>query len=177
MMRQKLNRAFGFTLLELTVVTAMIAILATITFTFMNPSESIKRARDAVRLSDLNVMKSALVLAIQNGATFLDRCTKANPCNSLTGSNLTDGSGYVDLNLSTYLSHLPEDPLHRLESFTDGKGNLVEAGYEFASLLGDFEIRAHLESRDNTGSQGDRYLDDGGDDDDYLEIGTKLDIL
>jgi len=162
----------GFTLVELTLVIGIIGILAAISVTFLNPIEMQKRARDVVRLRDANSIKSALVLALQNGAEFLGRCVPANPCNSDTSPLKSDGTGYVDINLSSYLTQLPGDPLNG-GNFTDAAGSAVTASYEFAEQNGSFEIRMHLESKDNLS----RYIEDGGNDPGSYELGTKLDIL
>jgi len=52
----------GFTLLELLIVIAIIAILAVIVILVLNPAETLKKARDERRMSDLNTIKSALSL-------------------------------------------------------------------------------------------------------------------
>jgi len=52
----------GFTLLELLIVIAIIAILAVILILALNPAESLKKARDAQRLSDLSTLKTALAI-------------------------------------------------------------------------------------------------------------------
>lgn len=163
----------GFTLVELVLVVGVIGILAAVSLSFLNPFQMQKRARDSVRLRDVNSLKASLILALQNDGIFLGRCVPATPCDSLNAATKSDGTGYVDLDLSSYLTQLPADPLASRGSFVDAAGQAVAAAYEFAQSGGDFEIRVHLESTDNLG----RYGGDGGDDAGYLEIGTKLDIL
>lgn len=163
----------GFTLVELVLVVGVIGILAAISLSFLNPFEFQKRARDSVRLRDVNSLKASLILARQNDGIFLGRCVPVTPCDSLNGTTKSDGTGYVDLDLSSYLTQLPADPLASRNSFVDAAGQSVAAAYEFTQSGGDFEIRAHLESADNL----NRYTDDGGDDAGYLEIGTRLNIL
>lgn len=163
----------AFTLVELTLVIGIIGILAAMSVSFLNPMEMQKKARDSVRVRDVNTLKSSLVAALQNGAVFLGRCTPPNPCTSQTSSLKSDGTGYVDIALSDYLTQLPADPLKNNNIFIDAKGASVSAAYEFAEQNGDFEIRIHLESKDNLS----KYADDGGDDLGYYEAGTKLNIL
>ncbi len=170
---KSVSRRFGFTLVELAVVIGIIGMLAAISISFLNPIEMQKKARDSIRLRDVNTLKSSIVLALQGGGSFLGRCIPASPCNSLGSTQKIDGTGYVDLDLSGYLTQLPADPLKNSNSFTDAAGLSVPAAYEFAELNGDFEIRIHLESKDNL----NRYTDDGGNNSGYYEIGTKLDIL
>lgn len=50
----------GFTLLELLIVIAIIAILSVILIIVLNPAETLKKARDSQRLSDLNTLKTAI---------------------------------------------------------------------------------------------------------------------
>jgi prepilin-type N-terminal cleavage/methylation domain-containing protein len=52
----------GFTLLELIIVIAILAILSVAVIVVINPAETLRRARDSQRLSDLSAIKSALGL-------------------------------------------------------------------------------------------------------------------
>jgi len=163
----------AFTLVELTLIVGVIGVLATITISYLNPLEMQKRARDSVRLRDVNTLKSTILLAIQSGSSFSGRCVSSGPCDSLSSTQMSDGTGFVDIDLSSYLTQLPADPLNSSSNFVDAGGQTVSAAYEFAEQNGDFEIRVHLESKDNL----IRYSDDGGNDPGYYEVGTKLSIL
>ncbi len=50
----------GFTLLELLIVIAIIAVLSVLLIIVLDPAETLKRARDSQRVSDLNTIKTAL---------------------------------------------------------------------------------------------------------------------
>ena len=50
----------GFTLLELLIVIAIIAVLSTLLIVVLDPSETLKRTRDSQRVADLNTMKTAI---------------------------------------------------------------------------------------------------------------------
>ena len=50
----------GFTLIELLVVIAIIAVLSVLLIIVLDPAETLKRARDSQRVSDLNTMKTAI---------------------------------------------------------------------------------------------------------------------
>lgn len=61
-MNKKSTRNQGFTLLELLIVIAIIAILSVILILVLDPSETLKKSRDAQRMSDLATIKTALGL-------------------------------------------------------------------------------------------------------------------
>ena len=54
----------GFTLLELLIVIAIIAVLAVIIIIVLNPAETLKKARDVQRMSDVSTLKTALGLYV-----------------------------------------------------------------------------------------------------------------
>ena len=54
----------GFTLLELLIVIAILAILATATILVLNPAELLKQARDSQRVTDIANLNSALSLYV-----------------------------------------------------------------------------------------------------------------
>lgn len=65
----KRNRTQGFTLLELLIVIAIIAILSVILVLVLNPAETLKKSRDAQRISDLNTLKTAIGLIVTASTT------------------------------------------------------------------------------------------------------------
>lgn len=113
----------GFTLVELLIVIAIIAILAAVVVLIINPLEITKRGRDAARLSDLANLQNAINVTVQEstGATGM-----ALFCNGAAGSSCTgtsvgggqqiNGGGWVKINLSNQTSvqvpTLPVDPLN-----------------------------------------------------------------
>lgn len=64
----KLNRK-GFTLLELLIVVSIIAILSIALVFMLNPTETLKKSRDAQRISDLNTVKTALGILLTASST------------------------------------------------------------------------------------------------------------
>jgi len=58
----KQNKAKGFTLLELLIVIAILAILSVALVLILNPTETLRQGRDSQRISDLSTMKTALGL-------------------------------------------------------------------------------------------------------------------
>lgn len=65
------NKKSGFTLLELLIVIAIIAILSVALVIVLNPAETLKKSRDAQRISDLSTMKTAIGLYLTNASTPL----------------------------------------------------------------------------------------------------------
>lgn len=58
----KRKKEGGFTLLELLIVIAIIAILSVALVLVLNPAETLKKARDGQRISDLSTLKTAIGL-------------------------------------------------------------------------------------------------------------------
>lgn len=59
----------GFTLLELLIVVSIIAILSVALIFVLNPAETLKKSRDAQRISDMSTMKTALALVLTSSST------------------------------------------------------------------------------------------------------------
>lgn len=75
----KNNKKGGFTLLELLIVIAIIAILSVALVIILNPAETLKKARDAQRISDLSTLKTAIGLYLTSTASpILDGGTNAS---------------------------------------------------------------------------------------------------
>lgn len=66
---EQTKRSQGFTLLELLIVIAIIAILSVILVLVINPAETLKKSRDAQRISDLSTLKTALGLVVTASST------------------------------------------------------------------------------------------------------------
>lgn len=63
----------GFTLLELLIVIAILAVLGAIVIFMLNPAETLKKARDSQRISDLSTIKTALGIYMTSTSTvYLD---------------------------------------------------------------------------------------------------------
>ena len=92
----------GFTLVELMVVIAIIAILTGILLTEFNPAKS--KARDAKRVSDLNQVQLALEL-------YYDRC-KEYPATVPLNANDYNGCPPTtpQINFATYVGNIPTAP-------------------------------------------------------------------
>ncbi len=64
MLNNQSSRKKGFTLLELLIVIAILAILSAVAIFVLNPAETLREARDAQRISDLATIKTAIALYI-----------------------------------------------------------------------------------------------------------------
>ncbi len=89
----------GFTLLELLIVIAILAILGAVAIFVLNPAETLKETRDTQRISDLATLKTALALFITKSTStvYLDANSNINCKNGATPkvfySVPSDGSG------------------------------------------------------------------------------------
>lgn len=74
----------GFTLLELLIVVGIIAILSVALILVLNPAETLKKSRDAQRISDLSTLKTALGLYVTSTSTpYLGGLTSNSACKTL----------------------------------------------------------------------------------------------
>jgi len=105
----------GFTLLEILLVVAAIAILAGIVILALNPSKQLADTRDSQRWSDVNTILNAVYQwSIDNdgtipagiGASAADICGDGIAPATCTSSSFVDLSALVP----TYIVGIPEDP-------------------------------------------------------------------
>ena len=104
----------GFTIVELIIVIAIIAVLATITT--VSYARSKMRARDTVRISDLNSVAQAVLVYKEAKGTYPPNLCTNNPkgvsyFNGYCGSGTTRDESKVSLNVLApdYISFLPHD--------------------------------------------------------------------
>jgi len=156
----------GFTLIELLVVITIIAILATFSVIALNPTEITKKARDARRISDLTQLKQAIYLSLaENGDILRDFG------NSITDTRLSDGTGYVKINISKNMPLLPI-PGKNGQTISNSNGNLSIDAYYFQAVTGTlrYELKTTFESKEFQ----DKLVTDGGNESEYYEIGSDL---
>jgi len=182
----------GFTLLELLIVIAILAILAASVLVVINPAEILKKSRDTRRVNDLDSLRSALAMYITDVSSpdldgtgdcsttewitsstascrtaGIGTCTKSN-------STAVNGSGWIPVDLTSIstgspIASLPIDPTNDANYFYS---------YRCDSGNTTFELDAKLESTYYT-STIDSDGKDGGDDAALYEVGTDpgLDLI
>lgn len=180
MQKNTAQERYGFTLVELLIVIAIIGILAAVVTLVINPIELQKRGRDANRLSDLASLQQAINAAAVDatGSTAADiLCAGTTaPCsgNSAEGTQNSvrraiDGTGWVKVNLTNQSVKFPLLPLDPLNSGT----NI----YEYASDGTDWEISTILESTQYASKMVDDVPSASGGDDTKYEVGTKYSLV
>lgn len=159
----------GFTLIELLVVIAIVAVLAGALLIAINPQSMIQKGRDSKRLQDVDTLVKAINLALADGEITLTDTSACTTCNSLDGTAVLTGTGYVGFTiptgktgLSKFIPTLPTDPLNTATNI-----------YSYGSDGTNFEVNAVLEHADNVARMGT----DGGNAAGTYEMGTSLTIL
>jgi type IV pilus assembly protein PilA len=166
----------GFTLVELLIVIAILAVLAAAVVIVLNPGELLAQARDSQRLSDMDAMKNAITIYIAQqsnpdlGSTCggtTDGCCNVTGCvPGFTGStgdpvvNTStdiDGTGWISVNFGSMaggspIPFLPTDPTNTTTYFY--------AYREVGTPTNTFELNARLESEKHR----TKMSADGGDD-------------
>ena len=112
----KLSNKKGFTIVELLVSLAIIAMLFSITFTLLSGIR--QKSRDARRMSDVREIKKALSLYANQNNKFPTSATET----IITGNDIIS----VELEDDGVISETPVDPMHPTYSYayqTDALGN------------------------------------------------------
>lgn len=108
----------GFTLLEILLVVAAIAILAGIVIVAINPNKQLGETRNAQRRADVNTILSAVYqYTLANNGTLPSTIIQSATCTGATNEICKTGgncANLVDLtvltNSQTYLTAMPADP-------------------------------------------------------------------
>ncbi len=187
-----MSRIQAFTLIELLIVIAIIAILGSATVLVLNPVEMMSQARDSQRVNDLGVIKKAVDLAIFSNPSIstgtaqrvylsLPSATAPNcdaaglpnlpsgwqyVCSSAANLSKIDGSGWLPVNFTSIsnpnITSLPVDPVNSVSS---GKYYTYVTG-------GSYELTAVMESS----KENKAAISDGGSLPGVLQVGTHIDL-
>jgi len=127
MFKQKTGTKSAFTLLEVLLVVAIIAILAGIVILALNPSKQLADSRNAQRRADVNTILNAVYqYAIDNNGTIPATITSSSTEICKSSSTCT---GLIDLSVLTasekFLTSIPADPTG---ASTNGTGyNIIKS--------------------------------------------------
>jgi prepilin-type N-terminal cleavage/methylation domain-containing protein len=180
----------GFTLVELLVVIALIAVLAVAVILTLNPAELLKQGRDSTRISDLTNMNIALSLFFADVST--STMPSQNNCYAYAVSGLTyamcqtrfsglsggtlvtssaqtvNGSGWLPINLTLISSGAPL-PRYPIDPTNN---NTYYYAFRASTTVGYYEINAILEST----KYASQMSTDGGNNNNVYEVGTNLNL-
>ena len=108
-MGRKNNLVFGFTLIELIIVIAILASLLLITLVVFNPAKQFAKARDGQRKSDLNNIYKALMM-YKNDYSFYPESSSNQIRGCLPLVTFPWGGGAFKCGDMVYMKSLPQDP-------------------------------------------------------------------
>lgn len=162
--RFKMNINKGFTYVELVLVTAVAAILLTVTLLVYNPLEGKAKARDNKRINDIFVLERIITEYHLDTGSYPDAPDTLRRSNEApsTGTISLDNSqaGWIDQDLRNYSTFLPLDPTN-------------DAIYHYSYIHNGttYEINVKMELAVS------EMTNDGGDDTGAYEVGTNLNLI
>lgn len=174
----------GFTIIELLIVIAILGVLAVALLITINPGEAQKKTRDAERLSHLKTLQILLDQFINDGKSASGNIITAAGVNSsavtANNSQACGASSWLGIDTCAYGATVPLDPNNGVSrTFITNAGNTppttgtVTAQYKAQITGSDYEVNVMQESAANASKIGS----DGGNSAQWVEIGTKLDLL
>ncbi len=187
----------SFTLIELLIVIAVVAILSVVVILALNPAELLKQARDSARLSDINTINKALALyQVDNpqgafgtaSTTYISYPDSSSSCANIGVSTSTiasgyalacsaslsyqkiDGTGWIPVNLSAITGGAPISQLPKDPVNTTSSNNY----YIYHGNSSNWAITALLESQKYLAQSAEK---DGGYDPGRFEKGSSLALI
>jgi len=105
------NRKSAFTLIEVLVVVALVAILAAITFIAINPAKNFADARNTQRSSDVAEILSAVTQYISEQGHTIGDFANVTTCPTTKAIGTTAGNvNLTTLLVDSYIVGIPTDP-------------------------------------------------------------------
>jgi general secretion pathway protein G len=153
----------GLTMIELIAATAVVLVLLAVVVMNVNPVNNQNKAKDVKRISDLTLLDSAINQYRMDNKNYPDSSGVLRTSTLLPSGNTqleSPSSGWIDQDLSKYLSRMPTDPIN------DGTYH-----YSYIQNGSSYEINARLESLT------DQMQNDGGNDPNMYEIGNNLSLI
>jgi prepilin-type N-terminal cleavage/methylation domain-containing protein len=198
---KQLKQKNSFTLIELLIVIAILALLMSIIIITLNPAEMLKKTRDSKRISDLSTLEKALSIFLATKRTVVlgtyqivyvslpatnsncsDLTLPALPtgytyqCSTEANYRKTDGTGWIPVNFESLdvgspIASLPVDPNNDFSASGSVRNNLFYT-YIVSSDAQRFELNVKLESNYYGFKDRDGYaLKDAAQDDLPLQDG------
>ncbi|KAA3608954.1 MAG: prepilin-type N-terminal cleavage/methylation domain-containing protein [Planctomycetota bacterium] len=128
-----MGKRAGFTIIEMLIVVAILAMLAGITSSLMEENQA--KARDAKRAADLKILRAVLEThKIRTGSYPTTNGSWRGDCSAYGGYGY-DNSGYIPGLVPSYLQSLPKDP--------GPAPSQADAGYLYRSDGRDFKFIIH----------------------------------
>lgn len=121
------NAPKGFTLIEILVVIALIAILAAVTFVAIDPVKNFQDARNATRQTHVVALLDSITRYLADGNSISSLESSASTTLATCGDattpykNIGTGSGNVNLApalVDTYIGSIPQDPSNGTDANT-----------------------------------------------------------
>jgi prepilin-type N-terminal cleavage/methylation domain-containing protein len=196
-----LSRNMGFTLIEILVVIAIVAILSLVVIFTLSPAELLRQARDSNRISDMTLLKTALSLYLVDvttpnlnggvnakcygsyGPTSTDSCNvNINVGGPFIGattylpsvSRAVNGSGWLPVNFVAIISGAPFGTLP-LDPV-----NTTSSYYLYIATTSPgitFKLAAEMESlKYSSSGPSDIESTDGGNSVRWYEVGTEISL-
>lgn len=166
MVPKTLKDSRGVTIIELAVVSIILAVLITAILLIVNPVEIQAKGRDEKRLTDLSVLDRAINEYNLDNSTYPDLVDTTRKSTVLpvgnSGPLQNPADGWIDVNMSLYLTRLPTDPTNDETYY-----------YSYRHTTFTYELNVVLEHY----SEFAVNTYDGGNNASVYEIGNDLTIL
>jgi len=181
-MKSKSNNK-GFTLIELVIVIAIIAVLGTAVFLNIRPGEILSNSRNATRKSDVQNLVNAVNKGIVSGDIVLTATNGWKSSADNGASYVVTGAGYVPFTQALAngtakldLSKLPSDPMNGNSIAPVNNVNQIIGGtatykVAYCSDGKDFEVNVYLEN-----DTKNEMANDGGNNPTAYEVGSNTQL-